>query len=369
MFELEVEKPLKVGDKISGRHGNKGVISRILPDEKMPKVLIDGEWTTADVLLSPLSVVSRMNLGQLFETQISLLIKKGLYRDCFDVTETVDEPQRREILEKLKSLGADDLGRFPVRFDDTEIRAVAGYQYMVRLDHCVGDKIHAIGLHAPTSPITFQPFKGRSRNGGQRLGEMEFWTLLDHNAFKTLELFKECNRDSTEDRVTEKLNEFLSHILSRVYGVRYSVNNSQVVFEKGKIHRQGRTHRRTEDVRRRTVPREKSERKNEKDHLQERRIREERHGRKETIQLGEVRHRSVSRTRTGQGTPARGVRNGLLRKAIRNGGATQRAREVQIRPREQTAVSAQAQHTGLQIRVLGRVGHRFPHTRVQRLQC
>lgn len=234
VFELEVEKPLKVGDKISGRHGNKGVISRILPDEKMPKVLIDGEWTTADVLLSPLSVVSRMNLGQLFETQISLLIKKGLYRDCFDVTETVDEPQRREILEKLKSLGADDLGRFPVRFDDTEIRAVAGYQYMVRLDHCVGDKIHAIGLHAPTSPITFQPFKGRSGNGGQRLGEMEFWTLLDHNAFKTLELFKECNRDSTEDRVTEKLNEFLSHILSRVYGVRYSVNNSQVVFEKGK---------------------------------------------------------------------------------------------------------------------------------------
>ncbi|HOJ89256.1 MAG TPA: hypothetical protein PLK95_09975 [Pseudothermotoga sp.] len=230
-FELELDKPFKIGDKITARHGNKGVISRILPDQDMPKVLIDGEWKTAEVLLSPLSVVSRMNLGQLFETQLTLLIKKGLHKDTYEITETIDGKKREKILEDLRSIGADDYGRFPVKFDDTQIHAVAGYQYVVRLDHCVGDKIHVIGLKAPTSPITFQPFKGRSRTGGQRFGEMEFWTLLDHNAFKTLNLFKECNKNLENEKVTSKMNEFLSRALCRLYKLSYRIEGDQVIFD------------------------------------------------------------------------------------------------------------------------------------------
>lgn len=231
VFELEVEKPLRIGDKLMGRYGNKGVVSRIVPDDEMPKVLMNGEWKTAEVILSPLGVVSRMNLGQLYETQITPLIKEGLWKKSeYDPTEVVDDQARSEILNLLKGIGADDFGRFEVMFDGARIRALAGYQYLVRLDHCSGDKIHAIADEAPTSPITFQPFKGRRKKGGQRFGEMEFWTLLDHNAFDVLELFRECNRKGLN--VTEKLNAFLNVIFSNAVGISYKIDGERVTFLK-----------------------------------------------------------------------------------------------------------------------------------------
>ncbi|PLV57142.1 hypothetical protein [Thermotoga sp. SG1] len=231
-FRLKVIKPLKVGDKLSGRHGNKGVVSKILPDEKMPEVFIDGRWQKAEVLLSPLGVVSRMNLGQLYETTISPLIKKGLYQSVFPMNYRFSDEERKNILERLRDLGADELGRYRVRFEGREIRALAGFQYIIRLDHCVGDKIHVIGRNAPISPITFQPFKGRRRKGGQRFGEMEFWCLLEHNAFKTLEVFRRCNTKDYDP--TPKLNEALNVLIYKLGGKDSSGENFSYVVEEGK---------------------------------------------------------------------------------------------------------------------------------------
>ncbi|PLV58072.1 hypothetical protein [Thermotoga sp. KOL6] len=208
VFTLRVEKPLKIGDKLMGRYGNKGVVSKILPDEMMPKVYMNGQWERAEALLSPLGVITRMNLGQLYETMISPLVLEGKYPDTFDINYRFSRKERQRILEELKKIGADDLGRYRVQFDGKEIKALAGYQYLVRLDHSVGDKIHVIGKEAPISPITFQPFKGRKRKGGQKIGEMEFWTLLEHNAFDTLEIFRKCNNNGRDP--TPNLNKALN---------------------------------------------------------------------------------------------------------------------------------------------------------------
>ncbi len=223
-IKMRVEKPLMVGDKLTGRHGNKGIVSKIIPDENMPKVFVNGEWKTVDIVMSPLSVVSRMNLSQLYETAASLLKKYGMW-DFEKTPEKMEKEDREKVLENLKKLGADDYGRFRMilkrpaelgKIEEKEIRVFAGYQYIIRLDHNVKDKFHAIGgdldyikkaLKVEESPIkqidggaaisfnplTLQPNKGKRRGGGQKIGEMEFWTLLDHGAYETLRLFEERN--------------------------------------------------------------------------------------------------------------------------------------------------------------------------------
>jgi len=184
-----VEKPLEVGDKITGRYGNKGTISKILEDEEMPYTEIDGKKKILDLILSPFGIITRMNLGQLIETQGSLVnFKDG------SVDSKVD-PER--LISQLKKLGSDENGKFPLHIKlngkETVFNAVVGYQYFVRLDHCVRDKLHVIGNTKNISKITFQPYKGRKNDGGQRIGEMEFWTLFDHKAIPLIELFAKTN--------------------------------------------------------------------------------------------------------------------------------------------------------------------------------
>ncbi len=185
MVEVTVKvgtrKPLEVGDKITGRHGNKGTISKILPDSEMPSVELKGQRRPLDLILSPFGVITRMNLGQLLETQKSL---EGEY---------VDEPFKPlDIAEKLKENQPQLFLSFP---DRKSFKATVGYQYFVRLDHCVRDKLHVVS-EAQVSPITGQPVKGKRRDGGQRIGEMEFWTLFDHNTINTINALSITN---TED--------------------------------------------------------------------------------------------------------------------------------------------------------------------------
>lgn len=192
-YLTEEEKPLSVGDKLTGRHGNKGVVSKILPDADMPKVKVlknEGEqWIPAEVVLSPMSVVSRMNLGQLLETHVGMAVKFGHFKGLWKPFERVD---MEDLKEELSRIGADELGRFPVRFKGTTFQATAGYQYILRLDHSAGDKLHVVE-HAKISPATAQPVKGRANFGGQRVGEMEFWTLFDHDAIGIARSFLKCN--------------------------------------------------------------------------------------------------------------------------------------------------------------------------------
>lgn len=183
--KVRINKPLEVGDKITGRHGNKGTISKILPDSEMPFVELNGRRRPLDLILSPFGVITRMNLGQLLETQKSL---EGAY---------VDEPFKPlDIAERLKENQLSSKPRSFLNFPDGKsFEATVGYQYFVRLDHCVRDKLHVV-RQAEVSPITGQPVKGKRRDGGQRIGEMEFWTLFDHNAINTINAFSVTN---TED--------------------------------------------------------------------------------------------------------------------------------------------------------------------------
>ncbi|MGC9140174.1 DNA-directed RNA polymerase subunit beta [Athalassotoga sp.] len=186
---VKVEKPLEVGDKITGRYGNKGTISRILENEEMPYVEINGKKKTLDLILSPFGIITRMNLGQLIETQGSLA---GFTDGSVDSKVDPDK-----LISQLKALGSDENGKFPLHIKmngkETVFNAVTGYQYFVRLDHCVRDKLHVIGHTKHISEITFQPYKGRKNNGGQRIGEMEFWTLFDHKSTPIIQLFAKTN--------------------------------------------------------------------------------------------------------------------------------------------------------------------------------
>jgi len=176
IFKFHVIRPLEVGDKLTGRHGNKGTVSRILPDDEMPYIIENGKRKHLEVILSPFSIVTRMNLGQLIETQGSMV---GI---------TTGKAFEKVDFSKLRNYE-----KYDVFFKDgLKTKAVVGYQYIVRLDHCVRDKLHIVA-RAKTSKITGQPFKGKTNDGGQRIGEMEFWTLFDYNVPHIIGLFSRTN--------------------------------------------------------------------------------------------------------------------------------------------------------------------------------
>mgnify|MGYP001773088892 CR=1 FL=1 len=177
-------RKLQIGDKLCGRHGNKGVISRIVPEEDMP-FLPDG--TAVEVILNPLGIISRMNLGQLFETHLAMAAKKLGYEAIVPLMTRLSE----EILqEELKKAGFSPDGKFTLYDGKTgekyNERVTVGYMYMYKLIHMVEDKIH-VRSTGPYSLITQQPLGGRSRMGGQRLGEMEVWALEAYGAATTLQ--------------------------------------------------------------------------------------------------------------------------------------------------------------------------------------
>jgi DNA-directed RNA polymerase subunit beta len=173
-----------VGDKLAGRHGNKGVISKIMPVADMP-YLADG--TVIDVIISPLSVLARMNLGQLLEAHLGLAAKKLNLRIALPVFEKVDE---HKISEKLKESGLPLTGKTTVYDGRTgepfKEPVVVGTGFIMKLIHMVEDKTHARST-GPYSLVTQQPLGGKAQMGGQRLGEMEVWALEAHRAAHVLQ--------------------------------------------------------------------------------------------------------------------------------------------------------------------------------------
>ncbi len=192
------KRKIAVGDKMAGRHGNKGVISVILPDEDMP-YLPDG--TPVDIILNPLGVPSRMNVGQVLETHLGWAMERlGLWAE----TPVFDGPREGEIrtvleLAELPSTGKVRLhdGRNGVPFD---LAVTVGSIYMMKLLHLVEDKIHARST-GPYSLITQQPLGGKAQFGGQRFGEMEVWALEAYGAASTLQELLTVKSDDVVGRV------------------------------------------------------------------------------------------------------------------------------------------------------------------------
>ena len=182
-IEIAELRNVNVGDKLAGRHGNKGVISKIMPEEDMP-YMEDG--TPVDVILTPLGVPSRMNLGQILEIHLGLAANTLNYQAIVPAFAGATDV---EIKEELVKAGFDESGKMPLYDGRTgekfEKNIAVGYMYILKLHHMVEDKIHMRSI-GPYSLITQQPLGGRAQNGGQRFGEMEVWALLGHGAAHTL---------------------------------------------------------------------------------------------------------------------------------------------------------------------------------------
>jgi DNA-directed RNA polymerase subunit beta len=192
------KRKISVGDKMAGRHGNKGVIAKILPAEDMP-FLPDG--TPVDIILNPLGVPSRMNIGQILETHLGwALHKKGLKA----ATAVFDGATEQQIQTELREAGLPESGKIELRDGRTgtafDRPITVGYIYMLKLHHLVEDKIHARST-GPYSLITQQPLGGKAQFGGQRFGEMEVWALEAYGAANILQELLTVKSDDVLGRV------------------------------------------------------------------------------------------------------------------------------------------------------------------------
>jgi len=177
-------RKIAVGDKMSGRHGNKGVVAEIVPVEDLPH-LEDG--TPVDIILNPLGVISRMNIGQILETHLGLAAKTLGYKVASPIFDGV---KIKTIKEELKKSGFPEDGKVQLYDGKTgrpfNDRVTIGYNYMLKLLHLVDDKVHARSI-GPYSMVTQQPLGGKAQMGGQRLGEMEVWALEAYGSAYTLQ--------------------------------------------------------------------------------------------------------------------------------------------------------------------------------------
>ncbi len=191
------KKKLAVGDKMAGRHGNKGVIARIVPEEDMP-FMEDG--TPVEIVLNPLGVPSRMNVGQVLETHLGIACKVLGFHAATPVFDGISEKRIREMLQEagLPEDGKMQLydGRTGERFDQ---KTVVGYIYMLKLHHLVSEKIHARAV-GPYSLVTQQPLGGKAQYGGQRFGEMEVWALEAYGAAYALQELLTVKSDDVQGR-------------------------------------------------------------------------------------------------------------------------------------------------------------------------
>jgi DNA-directed RNA polymerase subunit beta len=219
---VAIKRSLSIGDKMAGRHGNKGVIAKIMPEEDMP-FLEDG--TPLDILLNPLGVPSRMNVGQILETHLGWVARVLGFNAITPVFDGANEDDIQELTEEANELMSkrkaqlqedkqvpppDEFfievpktlktqlydGRTGLPFDQS---ATIGYIYMMKLHHLVDDKIHARAT-GPYSLITQQPLGGKARTGGQRFGEMEVWALEGYGAAFTLQEMLTVKSDDVEGR-------------------------------------------------------------------------------------------------------------------------------------------------------------------------
>jgi DNA-directed RNA polymerase subunit beta len=195
---IATKRKIQVGDKMCGRHGNKGVISRVLPEEDMP-FLPDGR--PLDVVLNPLGVPSRMNIGQVLEVHLGMAAKALGWHVA---TPVFDGAKHSDIIDALNQAGLPSDGKIQLRdgrsgepFDN---RVTVGYMYMLKLHHLVDDKIHARST-GPYSLVTQQPLGGKAQFGGQRFGEMEVWALEAYGAAHTLQEILTVKSDDVVGRV------------------------------------------------------------------------------------------------------------------------------------------------------------------------
>ena len=195
---IATKRKISVGDKMAGRHGNKGVISRILPEEDMP-FLEDG--TPLQVMLNPLGVPSRMNVGQVLETHLGLAAK---HKGWYIATPVFDGASELDIIDLLDECGYPKSGKLILRDGRTgepfDNPVTVGYMYMLKLHHLVDDKIHARST-GPYSLVTQQPLGGKAQFGGQRFGEMEVWALEAYGAAYTLQEILTVKSDDVVGRV------------------------------------------------------------------------------------------------------------------------------------------------------------------------
>ena len=194
---VAVKRKIQVGDKMAGRHGNKGVVSRIVPEQDMP-FLADG--TPVDIVLNPLGIPSRMNVGQVLETHLGWACKMLGIKIATPVFDGVSEGKIREYLQKA---GLPDSGKVILYdgFTGEQFlqKVVVGYIYMMKLNHLVANKIHARAV-GPYSLITQQPLGGKAQYGGQRFGEMEVWALEAYGAAYMLQELLTVKSDDVQGR-------------------------------------------------------------------------------------------------------------------------------------------------------------------------
>ncbi len=192
------KRKIQVGDKMAGRHGNKGVISRVLPIEDMP-FLNDG--TPLQICLNPLGVPSRMNIGQVLEVHLGMAAKKFGWKVA---TSVFDGAKETQIMDLLEEAGYPRNGKMTVRDGRTgdafDNPVTVGYMYMLKLHHLVDDKLHARST-GPYSLVTQQPLGGKAQFGGQRFGEMEVWALEAYGAAYTLQEILTVKSDDVVGRV------------------------------------------------------------------------------------------------------------------------------------------------------------------------
>ncbi len=198
------KRKLSVGDKMAGRHGNKGVVARIVPEEDMP-FLADG--TPVEIVLNPLGVPSRMNVGQVLETHLGVAAKALGFKVATPVFDGIAESKIRDYLKDAKKVDGftwvQENGKarlFDGRTGDAfDQEVVVGYIYMMKLGHLVADKIHARAV-GPYSLVTQQPLGGKAQYGGQRFGEMEVWALEAYGAAYTLQELLTVKSDDVQGR-------------------------------------------------------------------------------------------------------------------------------------------------------------------------
>jgi len=198
------KRKLSVGDKMAGRHGNKGVVARIVPEEDMP-YLADG--TPVDICLNPLGVPSRMNVGQVLETHLGVAAKALGFKVATPVFDGIEESKIREYLKDAQKVEGytwiNETGKATVydgrTGDQFDQQVVVGYIYMLKLGHLVADKIHARAV-GPYSLVTQQPLGGKAQYGGQRFGEMEVWALEAYGAAYTLQELLTVKSDDVQGR-------------------------------------------------------------------------------------------------------------------------------------------------------------------------
>ena len=191
------KRKIKVGDKMAGRHGNKGIISRILPIEDMPH-LEDGP--PIDIMLNPQGVPSRMNIGQVLELHLGMAAK---YLNVKFVTPIFDGIKYQDINDALIEAGLPKNGKFdlydPISGEKFDAKISIGVMYMLKLSHMIDDKMHARSV-GPYSLITQQPLGGKSQNGGQRFGEMETWAVESYGAANVLQELLTYKSDNIDGR-------------------------------------------------------------------------------------------------------------------------------------------------------------------------